>query len=216
MPAKSFSASGLRSQRGHNHEKAPDRLDRGSARRGFRGNQRHAGRCRADLRSTDSERAVRRDPGARRGIVGTTGYSRGYRNYRSGYRYDNGWWFPAGAFVAGALIGGAIANNNYYGGYYGNRYYNDGYYGPLLHAPATTRLPGSIIRREGPHTGRATVTAIVMATAHATTTTSPARRDCKTQASAELGITETTKTPPRAGFFVRGLGFASKRTTMTS
>ena len=36
---------------------------------------------------------------------------RGYRYKRPGYRYYNGWWFPAGAFVAGAIIGGAIAND---------------------------------------------------------------------------------------------------------
>ena len=55
---------------------------------------------------------------------------RGYPNYRPGYGYHNGWWFPAGAFVAGALIGGAIANSNYYGGYYGGYYprYYGGYY----------------------------------------------------------------------------------------
>ena len=55
---------------------------------------------------------------------------RGYRSYRPGYRYNNGSWYPAGAFIAGALIGGAIANNGYYGnGYYGNNYYGNGYYG---------------------------------------------------------------------------------------
>ena len=85
------------------------------------------GQRRADFRSQDSDRAVRRDPGARRGRL-VQRLSRLPANYRSGYRYDNGWWFPAGAFVAGALIGGAIANNNYYGGYYGNRYYRDRYY----------------------------------------------------------------------------------------
>ena len=37
---------------------------------------------------------------------------RGYRYKRPGYRYYNGFWFPAGAFVAGAIIGGAIANSN--------------------------------------------------------------------------------------------------------
>lgn len=43
---------------------------------------------------------------------------RGYPYKRPGYRYYNGFWFPAGAFVAGAIIGGAIANsnNNYSGG----------------------------------------------------------------------------------------------------
>lgn len=41
-------------------------------------------------------------------------YYRGYRGYRSarpGYRYYNGYYFPAGAFIAGALITGAIANS---------------------------------------------------------------------------------------------------------
>ncbi|MCX7304433.1 MAG: BA14K family protein [Hyphomicrobiales bacterium] len=37
---------------------------------------------------------------------------RGYPYKRPGYRYYNGFWFPAGAFIAGAVIGGAIANNN--------------------------------------------------------------------------------------------------------
>ena len=73
---------------------------------------------------------------------------RGYRHHRPGYRYDNGWWFPAGAFLAGALIGGAIANNGYYGGYYGNgyygnRYYGNGYYGGYrrYYAPAQVYYP---------------------------------------------------------------------------
>ena len=59
---------------------------------------------------------------------GGGGY-RGYPYYRHGYHNNNGWWYPAGAFVAGALIGGAIANSNYYygGGYYGGSAY--GYYG---------------------------------------------------------------------------------------
>lgn len=35
---------------------------------------------------------------------------RGYRERRDGYRYYNGFWFPAGAFLAGALITGAIAS----------------------------------------------------------------------------------------------------------
>lgn len=34
---------------------------------------------------------------------------RGYRHYRPGHRYHNGYWFPLAAFTAGALIGGAIA-----------------------------------------------------------------------------------------------------------
>jgi len=33
---------------------------------------------------------------------------KGYRHERPGYRYHNGWWFPAGAFIAGAIIGGAV------------------------------------------------------------------------------------------------------------
>jgi hypothetical protein len=37
---------------------------------------------------------------------------RGYRYKRRGYRYHDGFWFPAGAFIAGAVIGGAIANSN--------------------------------------------------------------------------------------------------------
>lgn len=42
---------------------------------------------------------------------------RGYRQWRRGYRYHDGWWFPAGAFVAGAIIGSAINS--------GPRYYRD-------------------------------------------------------------------------------------------
>lgn len=41
---------------------------------------------------------------------------KGYKYNRPGYRYYNGWWFPAGAFIAGAIIGGAIANDNVYRG----------------------------------------------------------------------------------------------------
>ena len=41
---------------------------------------------------------------------------RGYRYKRAGYRYYNGFWFPAGTFIAGAVIGGAIANSNNYSG----------------------------------------------------------------------------------------------------
>ena len=50
---------------------------------------------------------------------------RGYRYRRDGYRYYNGFWVPAGAFIAGAIIGGAIANNN--------NYYNNGYGGGSAH-----------------------------------------------------------------------------------
>lgn len=39
---------------------------------------------------------------------------RGYRYKRPGYRYYNGWWFPAGAFIAGAIIGSAINNPPHY------------------------------------------------------------------------------------------------------
>lgn len=48
---------------------------------------------------------------------GNYGWYNGHRGYpykRLGYRFHNGFWFPAGAFIAGALIGGAIANNNTY------------------------------------------------------------------------------------------------------
>jgi hypothetical protein len=34
---------------------------------------------------------------------------RGYRHQRPGYRYHNGFWFPAAAFITGAIVGGAIA-----------------------------------------------------------------------------------------------------------
>ncbi len=50
------------------------------------------------------------------------GWYNGYRGYpykRHGYRYHNGFWFPAGAFIAGAVIGSAIANNNNYNAYAG-------------------------------------------------------------------------------------------------
>jgi len=35
---------------------------------------------------------------------------RGYRGWRRGYRYHDGFWFPLGAFATGAIIGGAIYN----------------------------------------------------------------------------------------------------------
>lgn len=36
---------------------------------------------------------------------------RGYRDYRPGYRrYDDGFWYPAAAFITGAIVGGAIAS----------------------------------------------------------------------------------------------------------
>ncbi|MBE7185454.1 MAG: BA14K family protein [Methylobacterium mesophilicum] len=37
---------------------------------------------------------------------------RGYRDRRAGYRYHNGYWFPAAAFLAGALATGAIVDAN--------------------------------------------------------------------------------------------------------
>lgn len=51
-------------------------------------------------------REVRRD--VRRGYY--RGH-RGYRYKRPGYRYYNGYWYPAAAFIAGAIVGGAISNN---------------------------------------------------------------------------------------------------------
>ena len=36
----------------------------------------------------------------------------GYKTRRPDYRYHNGWWFPAGAFITGAIIGGAIVNDS--------------------------------------------------------------------------------------------------------
>lgn len=45
---------------------------------------------------------------------------RGYRKWRRGYRYHDGFWFPAGAFIAGAIVGGAIANSNNYRVYAGD------------------------------------------------------------------------------------------------
>ena len=147
---------------------------------------------------------------------------RGYPRYRYGYRYNNGFWFPAGAFVAGALIGGAIANNRYYGGYYG------GYYTTttttttttitpaptpraIMH-PATTLRSGFTIRREAQPTDKGTVTAIeTVTTGPATTTISPARRDCRKRANAEpLCLNEN---PASAGFLFGDLGFGSKRIT---
>lgn len=44
---------------------------------------------------------------------------RGFRHYRPGYRYHNGFWFPAAAFIAGAIIGGALASPR---GVYRQRY----------------------------------------------------------------------------------------------
>lgn len=51
----------------------------------------------------------------RNGIVYYNG-RRGYRERRPGYRYYNGYWFPAAAFIAGAIIGGAISGGGGGGG----------------------------------------------------------------------------------------------------
>jgi hypothetical protein len=51
--------------------------------------------------------------GVRPGTYYRDGWHNGYRGYRHrrhGYRYHNGFWFPAGAFIAGAVIGSAINN----------------------------------------------------------------------------------------------------------
>jgi hypothetical protein len=45
-------------------------------------------------------------------IVGGVHYynsHRGVVRYRPGYRYYNGWWFPAAAFTAGVVAGAAVA-----------------------------------------------------------------------------------------------------------
>jgi hypothetical protein len=47
-----------------------------------------------------------------RGGYGYWNGNRGYRYARPGYRYYNGWWFPAAALATGALIGGAIINQS--------------------------------------------------------------------------------------------------------
>lgn len=47
-----------------------------------------------------------------RGGYGYWNGHRGYRYARPGYRYYNGWWFPAAALATGALIGGAIINQS--------------------------------------------------------------------------------------------------------
>ena len=47
----------------------------------------------------------------RRNGMGYYNGHRGYRERRPGYRYYEGYWFPAAAFIAGAIITGAIAND---------------------------------------------------------------------------------------------------------
>lgn len=56
------------------------------------------------------DRYDRRDRFERRGDSYYYNGRRGYRTKRPGYRYHNGYWFPAAAFIAGAVIGGAVAN----------------------------------------------------------------------------------------------------------
>ncbi len=55
---------------------------------------------------------------------GNAWYYRGHRGYayaRPGYRYYNGWWFPATAFAVGAAVG--VAATAPYGYGYGSGYY---------------------------------------------------------------------------------------------
>ena len=75
---------------------------------------------------------------------------RGYRYRRSGYRYHNGFWFPAGAFIAGAIIGGAIANSN-------NGYYTRSAAAAPTCSGATTAIVRTGLRttRSSPTTARA-------------------------------------------------------------
>lgn len=75
---------------------------------------------------------------------------RGYRGYRPGYRYNDGWWFPAGAFIAGAIISGAIANSNaYYADGYYPRYYEQRYYQPRYYETAPAYYPPGSSYRQG-------------------------------------------------------------------
>jgi hypothetical protein len=91
---RKFRREGRRDRREWRHDNRRDRREwRGDNRRDRREWRREARHDRRDHRR---------------------GYYRGYRGYdyyRPGYRrYDDGFWYPAGAFVAGAIIGGAIAN----------------------------------------------------------------------------------------------------------
>jgi hypothetical protein len=97
------------------------------------------------VRGPNANRNWVRGPGFVR--YGNAGYYRGYRGYayaRPGYRYYNGWWFPATAFAVGAVAGAAIAAPYAYGSsYYGGGYttnvapYNNGV--PLEAAPQGIR-----------------------------------------------------------------------------
>lgn len=69
-----------------------------------------------DVQMRDQNRFDRRQPRRdgrfeRRGNIGYYNGHRGYHERRPGYRYHNGYWFPAAAFIAGAIISGAIAND---------------------------------------------------------------------------------------------------------
>ena len=77
-------------------------------------NFRRGGNNFRNFRRSGNFAAVRRG-----GNYGWYNGHRGYRYKRRGYRYHDGFWFPAGAFIAGALIGGAIANSNNYPRYAG-------------------------------------------------------------------------------------------------
>lgn len=66
---------------------------------------------RADRRWDRDRRADRRWDRDRDRRGGYYRGHRGYRDYRPGYRrYDDGFWYPAAAFITGAIVGGAIAS----------------------------------------------------------------------------------------------------------
>ena len=78
-------------------------------RMGRHGERRHHRDYRRDRYYGDSDRYYG-DSGSYYGDSGVMYYNghRGYREYHRGYREQNGFWFPAAAFLAGALITGAI------------------------------------------------------------------------------------------------------------
>ena len=57
---------------------------------------------------------IRQQRSLNRGGYAYRGGYRGYSYARPGYRYSNGWWFPAAALATGAILGGVIANQSYY------------------------------------------------------------------------------------------------------
>lgn len=67
----------------------------------------------APIANSNNVEQVQFGPRWRRGPGMYRGY-RGYRVRRPGYRYYNGWWFPAAAFVTGAIVGGALASEPIY------------------------------------------------------------------------------------------------------